>query len=55
MDLFKKYIPITKSKDSNNNWYISGIASTPTRDWEGDTIDPRGLDITYLMKQGKIN
>lgn len=55
MNVFKKYIPITKSKDSNDNWYISGIASTPTKDWEGDTIDPRGLDITYLMKQGKIN
>lgn len=55
IDLFKAYVPINKTASSDSEWYISGVASTNTKDWDGEIVDPSTLDITYLMKQGKIN
>lgn len=55
IDFFKGYAPIKKSVEKDGNWYIAGTASDPTRDWDGESVDPKGIDITYLMKQGKIN
>lgn len=55
IEVFKGYAPIEKTATNDGNWIIKGIATTPTKDWEGESVDPNGLDITYLMKQGKIN
>lgn len=55
VDLFKAYVPINKTQTNDSEWYISGVASTNTKDWDGEIVDPSTLDITYLMKQGKIN
>lgn len=55
IDVFKGYAPIEKSNNDSGDWLIKGIASTGTTDWTGEQINPSGLDITYLMKQGKIN
>lgn len=46
---------ITKSKDNEVNYVVSGLASTPDQDFDGETILPEGLDISYLINNGWID
>lgn len=59
---FNVYLPadrvetISKSGDNHNgNIIISGYASTGSRDFQGEIVEPSGLDISYLVDNGWID
>mgnify|MGYP002479138388 FL=1 len=47
----------SKSKDKNgvHNIFVSGWASTPAWDYQGESIDPCGLDASYLFNHGFVD
>lgn len=49
-------LTIEKSdKNKEKDWYISGYASTKSRDTQGDIVEPEGLDYeSYFQKNGWI-
>jgi len=55
---FKFYVPVDLIKadkadeDAEDSWQIQGIASTGDLDYQGETVDQSGLDISFL-KAGK--
>ena len=62
MKNFNVYLPadhvetISKSGDNHNgNILISGYASTGSRDFQGEVVEPSGLDISYLVDNGWID
>ncbi len=61
-DKFSVFIPFEIEKagdgqDRYSNMRIKGIASSPHHgsDSDGETLDPAGMDLTALLKQGNIN
>lgn len=55
-DRFNFFVPATlsKGKDANGNdeMWVQGIASTPDKDLEGETLNPSGYDTSYFLKSG---
>lgn len=55
---FKFYVPVDLSKaegkdeDDLTSWQIQGIASTGDMDYQGETVDQNGLDLS-ILKSGK--
>ena len=50
---FKFYVPIDIVKgETEEDWKIEGIASTPDEDLQGETVDQSGLDIS-MLKAGR--
>lgn len=61
-DSFSIFMPaiVKKSTDGDNsndeNFYtIQGFASTATKDFEGEIIDPAGIDDSYFVENGWID
>jgi hypothetical protein len=60
-DTFTFFVPATalevkksgKGKDSKR--WIQGIASTDTRDLQGEVVKQHGIDFSYFMKHGYFN
>lgn len=56
---FNVFLPIdkvSKSDDKDSNVYIiSGMASTADKDLQGETIDPSGIDASYLIHDGYVD
>lgn len=54
----KFFFPVEISKsyqDENGDWIVEGIASNGTRDWDGESIEPKGLDYkSYFLNKGFI-
>jgi len=59
MDSDKKFnivLPTQLVKGEDGEWKIMGLASTPSRDLQGEVIDQNGLDLTPIeMKKGIFN
>src|SRR6185369_922744 len=52
---FKFYVPLELEKgekDGDEQWVVSGVASTGDEDLQGETIDQSGLDIS-MLKAGR--
>ena len=45
----------TVEKGSNGQILVSGWASTGDRDFQGETVEPIGIDATYLFNNGWID
>ena len=57
---FRFWVPletILKGKDAagKQTMKVSGMASTKTKDMDGESLDPSGFDISYLKNKGIIN
>jgi hypothetical protein len=57
---FRFWFPIDeirkgKDKAGKDVMIVGGIASTKTRDTDGEILDPNGFDISYLKDRGIIN
>lgn len=58
---FNVFVPVTdvdvvnKSEKHAHNYVISGLASTPDVDFDGETILPEGMNIDYLINNGWID
>lgn len=53
---FNIILPTEFVKGDDGEWKIRGLASTPSRDLQGEVIDPKGLDLTPIdMKKGIFN
>ena len=53
---FKIVLPAELSKSDDGQWRVSGLASTASKDLQGEVIDQDGLDLTPLdMKKGVFN
>jgi hypothetical protein len=53
---FKVVLPAELVKGDDGEWKVMGLASTPSRDLQGEVIDPSGLDLTPIdMKKGIFN
>jgi hypothetical protein len=57
---FRFWVPlesIEKSKNAEGKvvMKVGGLASTKTRDMDGESLDPNGFDISYLKNKGIIN
>ena len=48
VDFFQGYAPIKKSVEKDGNWYIAGLASNPTKDWDGESVNPMELILPIL-------
>lgn len=62
METVKTFIPIdtydevTNKSDGKTDWVISGFASTPDKDFDGERVDPMGIDYEdYFQNYGWIN
>lgn len=49
-DNFKFVIPAEISKGENGEWRVAGIASTSSKDRQGEVIIPEGIDATPIAK-----
>lgn len=58
MKKFNFFIPakISKSIDENGveDMFLEGVASDPSKDIEGDNLNPKGFDTDYFMKNGLV-
>lgn len=45
---FKSFIPADIQKGANGEWRIQGLASTSTKDLQGEIVDIQGLDLSVL-------
>lgn len=53
---FSIILPAELTKADNGDWKVMGLASTPSRDLQGEVIDQAGLDLTPIdMKKGIFN
>lgn len=55
---FNVYVPIDtveKSGDDDNTYTIRGYASDGKRDLQGESIDPSGIDASYLISDGFVD
>lgn len=41
--------------DKSGKRWIQGIASTPTRDLQGEVVEQNGIDVSYFLKHGYFN
>ena len=50
-------VDIIKAKggSKNGDMLMKGVASTPSQDTQGDTLDPTGFELSYFLKSGLIN
>lgn len=59
MDSEKKFqivLPAELTKSDDGDWKVKGLASTSSRDLQGEVIDQSGLDLTPIdMKKGVFN
>lgn len=44
-----------KPGDKNDKRWIQGVASTASRDLQGEIVDQNGIDFTYFLKSGWFN
>ncbi len=49
-DYFKFVIPAELSKNDNGEWKVAGVASTSSKDRQGERILPEGIDATPIAK-----
>ncbi len=59
-DTFRVFIPATaidieKAGDKDGKRWIQGIASTDSKDIQGEIIDQNGIDFSYFLKHGWFN
>jgi len=63
-DTFEFFVPAqivvekgskTSSKQKGGKRWIQGIASTDSRDLQGEIVDQQGIDFTYFLKHGYFN
>ena len=47
---FKITVPAKFEKAKNGDWRVYGLASTPTKDLQGEVVDPKGLDLAPIEK-----
>lgn len=53
---FQIVLPAELSKSDDGDWKVTGLASTNSRDLQGEVIDQSGLDLSPLdMKKGVFN
>lgn len=57
---FRFWVPLTeitkgKDKDGNDIMKLGGIASTRSRDTDGEILDPNGFDLSYFKQRGHVN
>jgi hypothetical protein len=56
---FNCWVPaqLIKGRDSQGDekWVIQGIASTATKDLQGEIVDQTGIDVTYFLNKGYFN
>ncbi len=50
-----KSIDKTAEANEQESWIICGYASTPDMDFQGEIIEPEGIDIDYFIRYGWIN
>jgi len=57
MDLANENIQKAKSgnKVDPKGWKIGGYASSADEDLDGESIDPKGIDLSYMLKYGLFN
>lgn len=48
---FKSFIPASFEKNANGDWRIQGLASTSTKDLQGEIVDIAGLDLSVLNQR----
>ena len=56
IEIAQAFIPLsveksTKSDDGKKDWYVSGLASTPDVDYQGEQIVPDGIDYDTVFKK----
>lgn len=44
-----------EEKKKDGRWFVRGFASTPDRDFQGEIVQPQGIDINYFVKSGWAN
>lgn len=54
MEKFKSFIPAELVKGEKNEWRIRGLASTKTRDLQGEIVDVDGLNLSVLEKRAGV-
>lgn len=59
-DTFEFFVPataieITKSGKKDGKRWIQGIASTDSRDLQGEIVDQNGIDFSYFLRHGYFN
>lgn len=55
---FKCWMPaqvIKGGKQSNGKRWIQGIASTSSKDLQGEVVSQKGIDVSYFLKNGYFN
>lgn len=58
VDTFKFWLPaqlVKSGKTSDGKRWIQGIASTETRDLQGEVVAQKGIDTSYFLKHGHFN
>lgn len=60
MEKFRTHIPIefTKGEPDKNGkiqMFIKGVASTASKDDDGEILEPKGFDLSYFINRGHIN
>lgn len=45
---------VSKSDTDDNVYIVQGYASTGARDLQGEEIDPKGIDASYLINSGYV-
>lgn len=60
-DTFNFFVPATtitkggKGAKGDGKRWIQGIASTDSRDLQGEIVDQKGIDFSYFLKHGYLN
>lgn len=56
---FRFWLPLDKlekaGKDGKKKLKVGGIASTNTKDLDGESLDPNGFDLSYFQNKGIVN
>jgi hypothetical protein len=55
---FSLWVPMIKAKpqdEGDSAYRIRGVASTETRDWQGETVVQSGIDFNPFLKSGHFN
>jgi hypothetical protein len=56
---FRFWLPLDKlekaGKDGKKKLKVGGIASTSTKDLDGESLDPNGFDLSYFQNKGIVN
>lgn len=54
-DVFLPIDTVEKSGDDDNTYTVAGYASDSHRDLQGESIDPAGIDASYLISDGFVD